>query len=276
MAEIDRTYVINRQGKDYVLYVGLLDAAHRAGLRRLATEIVQFPTDANGLTCIVHATAEIHTPDGDGIPLLFDGIGDATPANVSKGVGPHYIRVAETRSKARALRDALNVTAELADDGHSDEPVPLLTNDAAPRRATPAPPQEYHATTVTTGAGEEIGSLLVPAGEWPQPTPPNAQGAPGKPRPTPQQVTHSLAEARQKRAEAIAISIAQAKGDASPPDLSTPEACKLYAGLLLDGMRAHGFSVPNLPTQMANVQAWHSVIRSLEQKFTRQSASPKA
>ena len=36
-------------------------------------------------------------------------MGDATPSNVTKKVAPHFRRVALTRAKSRALRDALNI-----------------------------------------------------------------------------------------------------------------------------------------------------------------------
>jgi hypothetical protein len=39
----------------------------------------------------------------------FEGSGDATPSNVTKKVAPHFRRVALTRAKSRALRDALNI-----------------------------------------------------------------------------------------------------------------------------------------------------------------------
>ena len=128
MAAIARTdglniahdFIITQQGRQFVLYPGLLDAAHRAGLRRISTELVQLPTPANDDTCIVHCTVELTPPDGR--LLLFDGIGDASPRTVGKSVAPHYIRMAETRAKARALRDALNVTAELADELCSTSP----------------------------------------------------------------------------------------------------------------------------------------------------------
>lgn len=100
-----RDFIINRQGKDYVLYAGLLDEAHEKGLDGIQTELLQAPGPANGETAICRATVTMK--DG----RVFTGIGDANPVNVSKNIAPHAIRMAETRSKARALRDALNVNA---------------------------------------------------------------------------------------------------------------------------------------------------------------------
>jgi hypothetical protein len=99
---VSTDHVINRQGKDFVLYAGLLDTAHKAGLQGIRTFIVQTPSPTNGGCAIVHATVEF----GWG---SFTGIGDADDGNVSRNIQPHKIRMAETRAKARALRDALNV-----------------------------------------------------------------------------------------------------------------------------------------------------------------------
>lgn len=292
MAEINRDYVIDRQGKPFVTYVGLLDAAHKQGLREISTEILQFPSAGNDDTCIVRATVQLERrSDGSEGACLFTGIGDANPKNVSRNIAPHAIRMAETRAKARALRDALNVTAELDDDAQADEPAhqaparPATNGHApAPRRADPGPPQEappqeagppaaaYEAQHVVGEDGEILGTTLVGKGDWPKPGP--QQEVPPT-RPTAQQVTLSIEEKRRQRAAAIENAIAQAKGDATPPELTTEQQCQVYAGLLLDGMRLHGLTQPKVPPKMP-LAAWLAVIRSLEQKFTRQPASPAA
>ena len=95
-------YMIERQGKRFVLYAGLLEEAHSRGLRSIETDLLQIPGPGNGEVAIVKAV--VRTEDGK-----FTGIGDASPENVNRTIAPHVIRMAETRAKARALRDAINV-----------------------------------------------------------------------------------------------------------------------------------------------------------------------
>ena len=108
-----KEFIVERDGRSFVLYAGLLDLGHERGLRSITTTLVQVPGELNGMTAIVHATVE--TEGG-----TFTGLGDASPGNVTRMMAPHLIRMAETRAKARALRDAVNVgvTAleELGDD----------------------------------------------------------------------------------------------------------------------------------------------------------------
>ena len=110
----------DRQGRviateDVVTYAGLLSLAHDQGLKRIETTLVQLPGQANGQTAVF--TAVIETEHG-----LFKGHGDANPENVSSRIVPHIIRMAETRAKARALRDAVNIgivaVEELALEGN--------------------------------------------------------------------------------------------------------------------------------------------------------------
>jgi hypothetical protein len=120
-----------RQGKQYVLYAGLLDEAHARGLEDIDTELLQAPTPENGNVAIVKAMV------GMGEGRQFSGIGDASPENVGRGIVPHIIRMAETRAKARALRDAVNVGAasleELSDGEAPHEPAAPVRSE--PRRA---------------------------------------------------------------------------------------------------------------------------------------------
>ncbi len=47
--------IIDRQGKKFCLFKGLLDAAHRSGLRSVSTKLEQAPDEANGRLAITSA-----------------------------------------------------------------------------------------------------------------------------------------------------------------------------------------------------------------------------
>jgi hypothetical protein len=102
-----KKWVIQRDGKDYVQYVGLLDLLHQVseGEFSITTKLEQAPTDANGQTAIVSAIACMG-PNGS---RMASGLGDANAGNVNRMMAPHTIRMAETRAKGRALRDLLNI-----------------------------------------------------------------------------------------------------------------------------------------------------------------------
>jgi len=113
----------DRQGRviateDVVTYAGLLSLAHDKGLKKMETALVQLPEEANGHTAVFLAIVE--TESG-----IYKGHGDASPDNVSSRIIPHIIRMAETRAKARALRDAVNIGVvsieELALEGNGNQ-----------------------------------------------------------------------------------------------------------------------------------------------------------
>ena len=100
---LDKRFLVDLKGKEFVTYAGLLDLAHQHGLTELKVEMVKLPTPDNGMECIVQATAV--TESG----ALFCDLGDANPHNTSKSVAQHIIRMASTRAKARVLRDMTNI-----------------------------------------------------------------------------------------------------------------------------------------------------------------------
>lgn len=97
-----KEFIVERNGKSFVLYAGLLDEAHSRGLRSIRTQLLQAPSDDNGQTAVVQALVELDSG-------TYSGLGDAAPNNVAAPMRTCLIRMAETRAKARALRDAINV-----------------------------------------------------------------------------------------------------------------------------------------------------------------------
>lgn len=95
---MDSKFIQNIQGNDFVKYEGLLNEFHVNGGKSIKTKLISVE---NG-TYIFKAVVE-------GEKGTFQGYGDANESNVNKMIAPHVIRMAETRAKARALRDYNNV-----------------------------------------------------------------------------------------------------------------------------------------------------------------------
>jgi hypothetical protein len=157
--------VIERQGRAMVLWPGLLGEAHKKNVKSIRTELLRLDVDV----CVAVVKATVEMEDG----RVFEGIGDASPKNVSATIAPHYIRMAETRAKARALRDAVNVSGDedIPDDeiDHgAQETRPARPNTAASaaaayqetlRRQSAAPA----ADRITADAWREIAELSAEA-----------------------------------------------------------------------------------------------------------------
>ena len=116
MTKVDPKFIVKLQGKEFILYAGLVEMAHQAGLISLEVELIQTPDKSNDMTAICTATAK--TKEG-----IFTDIGDASPGSVNRMIAPHIIRMAATRAKARALRDLTNVGMTAVEE-MMDEEVP--------------------------------------------------------------------------------------------------------------------------------------------------------
>jgi len=144
---VQRRFVQARDGRDYVTYPGLLDLAHQVseGRFEIATTLAQVPTQENGMVAIVTAQAILFDNTAEGQELRrTSGIGDASPQNVNRAMGAHLIRMAETRAKARALRDLLNVGAVALEElGPAEEVTPsgARTGGGPTDEPKPAPPR---------------------------------------------------------------------------------------------------------------------------------------
>jgi len=96
---IPAQFITYLHGKAFVQFGGLLAMAHEHGLQSLTARFLTVEADL--------ATAEATATFEDG--RCFTECGDASPGNVGDKVRPHFARMALTRAKARALRDALNI-----------------------------------------------------------------------------------------------------------------------------------------------------------------------
>jgi hypothetical protein len=96
---IPREHLVMIQGKPFVKFAGLLHLAHAQQLVELTATWTYNDVDLS----LAHAVAIFE--DG----RRFEESGDASPSNVTHKVKPHFRRVALTRAKSRALRDALGI-----------------------------------------------------------------------------------------------------------------------------------------------------------------------
>jgi len=101
--KLDERFIKQIEGKDFVLFAGILDIAHKMHLNSLQVELLQYPTQENNNTAVCRAVAKTSTGG------VFMDIGDANPQNCNSKVAKHIIRMASTRAKARCLRDMTNI-----------------------------------------------------------------------------------------------------------------------------------------------------------------------
>jgi hypothetical protein len=93
-------FLVARDGQSVILYAGLLDLAHRQGLRALRTHLLQIPHEENARTAIVRA--EVETERG-----TVSGLGDASPATVAAEFLPEIWQIlgAEAGQAGQGGRD---------------------------------------------------------------------------------------------------------------------------------------------------------------------------
>lgn len=107
---MDPKFIVNLSGKEHVLYAGLLAEAHDRGLLAIETQVIQIPAEENSHTAI--ARAVVRLKDG----TSFEEFGDANPKNVNPRIATALLRMALTRAKGRALRDAVNVGVAMVEE----------------------------------------------------------------------------------------------------------------------------------------------------------------
>jgi hypothetical protein len=94
-----KPFIVHLHGKPFVSYAGLLFLAHERGLVSLKAHFISVTPEL--------ALAEAAATFADG--QTYGECADSTPQNVGPTVRAHFPRIALTRAKARALRDALTI-----------------------------------------------------------------------------------------------------------------------------------------------------------------------
>jgi len=119
-ARIRDEYFVDLKGKPHPTYPGILIALHESGVLGIEVNVLQYPSAENQETAVCQAT--ITMPGTDGRERIFTDVGDANPANTGSHIAVHLIRMASTRAKGRAGRDALALGValfeELGPDAH--------------------------------------------------------------------------------------------------------------------------------------------------------------
>jgi len=105
---MDKKFVINIKGKEFITYSGLLQEAHEKG--PFSMEVQQLSVDWEKKCA--YCTVRLFTKDD----IMFEGVGSATQSNCGSMVKEHFVEMAHTRAKARALRDYLNIDKVCADE----------------------------------------------------------------------------------------------------------------------------------------------------------------
>lgn len=115
--EFKHKFVKNLQGKEFVLYNGLISLGKEKGIKSLTSRILQYPSAENNNTIIVESTlVGFEEINGEMQEVTYTGIGDANTGNCNKMVGQHFIRMADTRAKGRALRDYLGIDMVMSEE----------------------------------------------------------------------------------------------------------------------------------------------------------------
>src|SRR5690348_1215573 len=157
-------------------YREALNFAHKVGLIGFETEFIIPLCNPAVELYVAHAVAKF--ADGSS----FSGLGDANPANVNANVARHMPRMAETRAKARALGDALNLDANFSDEFGGDDtdesetftPKPAAAKRqpaaSASRQAATSSQADFNAPPFNNGSNgyecEECGSDIKDSAKW--------------------------------------------------------------------------------------------------------------
>lgn len=101
-------WIINRQGKEFITFAGLLYIAHQTGLTSIESHPV-YEDYESGRFAFRATVKGLKKVNNEMVEVCFTDEGDASLNNVSKMIKPHVRRMASTRAIARALKLYTNV-----------------------------------------------------------------------------------------------------------------------------------------------------------------------
>jgi hypothetical protein len=176
--EVDKSkWVVNLQGKDYATWPWVLHESHERGLLGIDCTLVQIPAADNGNVAIVKAVARFEGGKE------FNAYGDASPNNVNAKIATALIRMAETRAKGRALRDACDIGMTLQEElGEMEDkpkgPKPQWQDGG--RKPQPAAPPPSRAVAPEVKAVTEVFGEAPPEEPSPFDNAPEVEVAPAR------------------------------------------------------------------------------------------------
>jgi len=98
---IPKEYISQIKGKDFITANGLLHMAHAKGFLGWTIEEMSVDWEKDSAYC--HGMAHFENDK------TYHGAGSCTPKNATSMTANHFVEMAETRAKSRALRTALNI-----------------------------------------------------------------------------------------------------------------------------------------------------------------------
>ena len=103
MSSIPKEFITKIGDKEFVTYEGLLNLFHQNEGKEIHTELISKTLGSEEEVFFIFKAVVI------GERGIYEGYGDACKGNVGSLVMKHMMRMAETRAKARALRDYNNI-----------------------------------------------------------------------------------------------------------------------------------------------------------------------
>lgn len=163
--EFKRKYIIKVQQRDAIKAEGLTVLGHAKGMWKFETTILQYPNKDNNNTCICQTS--IGGYDWDPIEqkvtkVEYCDIGDANPSNCTRNVAPSFIRMASTRSQARALRKYTNYDMLCADELRNDDVYVESDSQPIQEPMTPEMFNKIKEVVKTKGINEsQFGQIMI-------------------------------------------------------------------------------------------------------------------